>query len=288
MNFKNMIKNISLKKKLSSDWFKNLQDIICNEFQKLENEFARKNKQKPKLFKKKSWRKLKNNGGGTYALIRNGALFDSVGVNFSNVSGKFQKKFRNQILGASKKPNYWASGISVVAHMKNPNIPAMHFNTRFIITSENWFGGGIDCTPSIKDTEERRFFHKEIKFICDKYNKNYYPKYKKWCDDYFYLPHRKETRGIGGIFFDYKRGNWEEDFSFVKDVGLCFLKCTKAIIKKKMLLKWTKKQKNTQFIKRGRYVEFNLLYDKGTKFGLSTGGNVEAILMSLPPEVKWK
>ena len=172
--------------------------------------------------------------------------------------------------------------------MKNPKIPAMHFNTRFIVTSKKWFGGGMDATQSFKDTYENRLFHKNIKLMCNRHNKKYYSKYKKWCDNYFYLPHRKETRGIGGIFFDYKMNNWEKDFNFVKDVGLCFLDCAKTIIRRKMFSNWTKKQKNMQLVKRGRYVEFNLLYDRGTKFGLSTGGNVEAILMSLPPEAKWE
>ena len=283
-----MTKDIYLKKKLTSSWFSLLQQVICYEFEKIEIDFGKKTKQKPKYFKKKNWKKSLNEGGGTYAIIRDGLLFDSVGVNFSEVSGKFQKNFRSQILGAAKNPNYWASGISIVAHMKNPKIPAMHFNTRFIVTSKNWFGGGMDATPCIKDNYEKELFHKKIKLMCNKYNKNYYKKYKKWCDNYFYLPHRKEKRGIGGIFFDYKRDSWEKDFNFIKDVGLCFLDCAKIIIRRKMYTKWTKKQKNTQLIKRGRYVEFNLLYDRGTKFGLNTGGNVEAILMSLPPEAKWE
>ncbi len=282
-----MAAKIEIKKKVASQWFKFLQSKICEEFEQIEKERSKRTKS---AFVIKNWTKSKtlNNGGGTFAMIKNGGVFDSVGVNFSEVSGKFEKKFRSQILGADKNPNYWASGISVVAHMKNPKIPAMHFNTRFIVTSKNWFGGGMDATPSFKDDRERKFFHNKIKFTCDKYNKRYYPKYKKWCDRYFYLPHRKETRGIGGIFFDYKKGNWENDFSFVRNVGLCFLDCAKNIIKKKYRLKWTKNQKNEQLYKRGRYIEFNLLYDRGTKFGLNTGGNVEAILMSLPPNAKWK
>ena len=272
--------NLEIRKKIVSEWFGFLQSQICEEFERIERA----------KFKKKTWKKSKNqkDGGGTYAIIKNGSVFDSVGVNFSQVSGKFHKKFRTQILGAKKNPNYWASGISVVAHMKSPKIPAMHFNTRFIVTSKNWFGGGMDATPSIRDDKEKKFFHKKIKYVCDKHNKKYYPKYKKWCDNYFYLPHRKETRGIGGIFFDYKKDNWEKDFSFVKNIGLCFLDCAKSIIEKKMKTKWSKKQKNEQLYKRGRYIEFNLLYDRGTKFGLNTGGNVEAILMSLPPMAKWK
>jgi len=285
-----MIKDIYFKKKLASSWFSLLQQTICYEFEKIETDFGKKTKQKSKYFKKRNWKKSikKNEGGGTYAIIRNGLVFDSVGVNCSEVSGKFRKKFRSQVLGATKNPNYWASGISIVAHMKNPKIPAMHFNTRFIVTSKNWFGGGMDATPSVKDLEETKFFHKKIRVMCNKHNTNYYLKYKKWCDDYFYLPHRKERRGIGGIFFDYKRDNWKKDFNFISDVGLCFLDCAKSIIRKKMYKKWTKKQKNDQLIKRGRYVEFNLLYDRGTKFGLDTGGNTEAILMSLPPTARWK
>ena len=285
-----MIKDIYLKKKLISSWFSLLQQTICYEFEKIEIDFGKKTRQKPRCFEKKNWNKskTKNEGGGTYLIIKNGLVFDSVGVNFSEVSGKFHKKFRSQVLGAKKNPNYWATGISIVTHMKNPKSPAIHFNTRFIVTTKNWFGGGMDATPCIKDYKEKKLFHKKIKLMCNKHNKNYYPLYKKWCDNYFYLPHRNETRGIGGIFFDYKKDNWENDFNFIKDVGLCFLDCTKTIIIKKMYTKWKKKQKDEQLIKRGRYVEFNLLYDRGTKFGLSTGGNVEAILMSLPPEVKWK
>ncbi len=282
--------DIFLKKKLASNWFKLLQDAMCYEFEKIELDYGKKRTKKNKLFKKDIWKKSnsKNEGGGISAIMNNGLVFDKVGINFSEVSGKFSKKFKSQILGAEKKPNYWASGISVVAHMKNPKIPAFHFNTRFIVTSKNWFGGGMDATPSIKDLGEKKKFHDKIKIMCDKHNKKYYPKYQKWCDDYFYLPHRNETRGIGGIFFDYKKGKWEKDFDFVKDVGICFLDCVKTIVTKKMYKSWTKKQKNSQLIKRGRYVEFNLLYDRGTKFGLNTGGNTKAILMSLPPEAKWK
>ncbi|MDC1475898.1 oxygen-dependent coproporphyrinogen oxidase [Pelagibacteraceae bacterium] len=285
-----MIKEIYLKKKLTSSWFSTLQQTICYEFKKIEEDFGKKTKQKPGSFKKKSWKKskIKNQGGGNYFIMKNGLVFDSVGINFSKVSGKFKKKFRSQILGAKKNPNYWATGISVVAHMKNPKIPALHFNTRFITTSVNWFGGGMDATPCIKDHKEEKDFHNKIMLACNKHNNKYYPKYKKWCDNYFYLPHRNEKRGIGGIFFDYKKDNWKKDFDFVKEVGLCFLDCAKAIIRKKMYTQWNKMQKEKQFIKRGRYVEFNLLYDRGTKFGLDTGGNVEAILMSLPPEAKWK
>ena len=285
-----MTKKIKLRKKLASRWFSMLQQIICDEFKKIEYEYGKKNKKKPAIFYKKVWKKSKNKneGGGKYYIIKDGLVFDKVGVNFSEVSGVFNKKFRSQILGANKKPSFWATGISVVAHMKNPKIPAMHFNSRYIVTSQNWFGGGIDATQCVHDSKQKNKFHKKIQLMCNKHNPKYYKKYKKWCDNYFYLPHRKEARGIGGIFFDYKKDNWEYDFNFIKDVGLCFLDCAQNIIKEKMNTKWTNKQKEAQLIKRGRYVEFNLLYDKGTKFGLSTGGNVDAILMSLPPEVKWK
>ncbi len=279
---------LDIRKKIASEWFRFLQSQICEEFENME--LKKMKKKKLHVFKKTTWKKSKNpgEGGGTYAILRSGSVFDSVGVNFSEVSGKFEKKFRSQILGAKNSPNYWASGISVVAHMKNPKIPALHFNTRFIVTSKNWFGGGMDATPSIRDDKEKEEFHKKIKCVCDKYNKKYYPKYKRWCDNYFYLHHRKETRGIGGIFFDYKKDNWEKDFDFVRNLGLCFLDSAKEIILKKINSSWTEEQKNKQFYKRGRYVEFNLLYDRGTKFGLNTGGNVDAILMSLPPLAKWK
>ena len=285
-----MIRDIYLKKKLASSWFSILQQTICYELEKIEINYGKKIKKKPKKFIKISWKKslTKNEGGGISATIKNGLVFDSVGVNFSEVTGKFNKKFSSQILGAEKNTNYWASGISVVAHLKNPKIPALHFNTRFISTTKSWFGGGMDATPCIKDNYEAKLFHDKIKITCNKHNKNYYLKYKKLCDKYFYLPHRKETRGIGGIFFDYKKKNWEKDFNFVREIGLCFLDNIKNIIDAKIHKSWTKKQKNYQLIKRGRYIEFNLLYDRGTRFGLSTGGNAEAILMSLPPEAKWE
>ena len=173
-------------------------------------------------------------------------------------------------------------------HMKNPHVPAMHFNTRYIHTSSGWFGGGLDVTPCFKDKKLKKWLHKSLKTMCDRHNKKYYKMYSKWCDKYFYLNHRKETRGIGGIFFDYKKDNWEKDFHFIKDVGLEFMKVFNEIISKKNKIRWSKADKEVQYFKRGRYVEFNLLYDRGTKFGLQTGGNIDAILMSLPPLAKWK
>jgi coproporphyrinogen III oxidase len=274
--------DLDIKKDLASNWFKLLQNAICNDIIKLE-----KNKLK---FTSTTWKKnrYKEEGGGEYKIIKNGKIFEKVGVNFSKVFGKFPKKFQNKILGANKDPKFWATGISVVMHMKNPHIPAMHFNTRFICTTQNWFGGGMDVTPSIRDIGERKDFHKNLKSMCDRHNKNYYKKYKKWCDEYFYLPHRNEARGIGGIFFDYKKDNFEKDFNFVRDVGVTFQMLFNNIIEKKIKKKWTLKDKETQYIKRGRYAEFNLLYVRGTKFGLQTGGNIEGILMSLPPIAKWK
>ncbi len=268
------------KKKMTDSWFSYLQSQICKEF-----EFLEKNKIK---FVKRNWKKNKiNEGGGTSFLLSNGKIFDKVGVNKSTVSGIFPKKFRSKILGAGKKGKYWATGISVVAHMKNPKIPAIHFNTRFIVTSKEWFGGGMDVTPSFKDLKEKKMIHDDLRSICNQ-NKKSYKKYKKWCDEYFYLPHRKEARGIGGIFFDYETKNWIENFKFVRELGLTFIEISKKIIKRKEKLNWTKLDKEKQLFKRGRYVEFNLLYDRGTKFGLNSGGNIDSILMSLPPEAKWK
>ena len=273
---------IDIKKKLVKNWFKILQDVICYDIEEIEK--------KTKKFTSTVWQrnKKKDEGGGEYRILENGKVFDKVGVNFSEVYGKFSKKFREKIPGANLNPNFWASGISVVMHMKNPHVPAMHFNTRYVFTSHGWFGGGIDVTPCVKDNKLNKWFHKEIKLTCDRHNKIFYKKYKKWCDKYFYLPHRKETRGIGGIFFDYKKSNWKKDFDFVRDIGLTFKKIFREIIIKKNNKKCKKKDKEIQYQKRGRYVEFNLLYDRGTRFGLQTNGNVDAILMSLPPIAKWK
>ena len=248
-----------VQKKLARNWFKILQDVICNEIEILEKRSTK--------FTAKNWNKSStiDEGGGEYRILKNGRIFEKVGVNFSEVYGKFPKEMRKNIPGAK-------------------NIP----NTRYIYTTFGWFGGGIDITPCINDPKEKKWFHNKLKKMCNRHNKNYYKKYKKWCDKYFYLPHRKETRGIGGIFFDYKKENWEKDFVFVRDVGLAFKTIFKSIIQKKYKKKWSLKEKELQYIKRGRYAEFNLLYDRGTKFGLQTGGNVEGILMSLPPITKWK
>ena len=274
--------DLNIKKDLTSNWFKLLQDMFCKDISDLE-----KNKVD---FKTTIWKrnKKKDEGGGEYRILSNGKIFDKVGVNFSKVYGKFPKNFQKNILGAKKDPNFWATGISVVMHMKNPLIPAMHFNTRYISTTKQWFGGGIDVTPSKKDNVEKKDFHETLKRMCDRHNKNYYKRYKNWCDEFFYLPNRKEARGIGGIFFDYKKNNFENDFKFVRDVGITFQFIFNKIIRRKLKKKWSINDKEMQFIKRGRYTEFNLLYDRGTKFGIQTGGNIEGILMSLPPLAKWK
>ena len=277
-----------IEKKLTGQWFAFLQEKIVEEFQNLEMEFSKKKKNKISYFKKKFWEKKDpKDGGGQYYILRNGQIFDKVGVNHSTVEGMFQQNYKSNIPGAKKNQTYWASGVSVVAHMKNPKIPAVHFNTRFVVTSKKWFGGGMDVTPSLKDLNEKKLVHKNLKLVCNN-NKKSYKNYKKWCDNYFLIKHRAETRGIGGIFFDYLNKDWEKNFKFVRDVGISFIDITKMLIQKKRFLKWTKKQKQNQLVKRGKYVEFNLLYDRGTKFGLNTGGNIDAIFMSLPPDAKWK
>ena len=267
---------IKEKKNLTKKWFKELQNIICDTIEALEKEHGSNIK-----FKKNKWKH------GEYRTIY-GKVIEKGGVAFSNVVGKFPKEFAKKIPGTKNNINFWSSGISVVVHPVSPKIPAMHFNTRFICTQKNWFGGGMDVTPCLVDNKEKRYVHNKLKKMCDIHSKKYYPKYKKWCDKYFYLPHRNEARGIGGIFFDYKMDDWEKDFLFVKDVGTTFAYLLKTIVGKKMFFKWKKKEKEIQLLKRGRYVEFNLLYDRGTKFGLNSGGNPKAILMSMPPTAKWK
>ena len=226
-----------IQKKLVRNWFKILQDMICTDIENLENNSTK--------FISNSWNRnlLKDEGGGEYKILKNGKIFEKVGVNFSEVYGKFSKEMKKNIPGAKIDPNFWASGISVVMHMKNPHIPAMHFNTRYIYTTFGWFGGGVDITPCITDEKEKKWFHSELKKTCDSHNKNYYKKYKKWCDEYFYLPHRKEKRGIGGIFFDYKKDNWEKDFTFIRNLGLTFKKIFNSIINKKLKKKWNIKDK---------------------------------------------
>ena len=262
-------------------WFSKLRDKICKEFEDIENSESNRNS-----FKINNWRR--DGGGGGKMSIMKGNVFEKVGVNISTVHGKFSENFKSNIPGAEHDGKFWASGISVVSHPRNPFVPAAHMNTRFIITSKTWFGGGGDITPMKPSKVMSRKFHNDLKKTCNKHNENYYDKFKKWADEYFFIKHRNETRGDGGIFFDYiNTGNWEKDFSFVKDIGETFINSYSSIVKKTKNLPWNEKDREDQLIKRGRYAEFNLIYDRGTLFGLKTGGNIDAILMSLPPEVKW-
>ena len=283
------LEKINFKKQEAANWFVNLRDEICRSFEEMENTHSNNEKT---YFDQKQWKRA--GGGGGVISVMKGNIFEKVGVNISTVYGKFSKEFRSQIPGAEKNGKFWASGISVVSHMFNPFVPAAHMNTRFLVTGEGenqkmWFGGGGDLTPIFEDLESKEIFHQNFKETCDKYNLSYYPQFKKWCDDYFYLPHRNEARGVGGVFFDYLyNDNWDHDFAFVKDIGKTFLSSYCQIIKNRFLTKFNDKDKEDQLVKRGRYVEFNLLYDRGTMFGLKTGGNTEAILMSLPPNVSWK
>lgn len=273
------------KKALASDWFAALRDDICAAFEAIEDSVA--TKQKPAgRFERKSWNR-DGGGGGEMSLMR-GQVFEKVGVNISTVFGSFSDDFKAEIRGAESDGAFWASGISLVAHMQNPHVPAAHMNTRFICTSQNWFGGGGDLTPLLPDAEAGADFHAGLKAACDRHDPDYYAKYKKWCDEYFYLPHRDEPRGAGGIFYDnLNSGDWSADFAFTQDVGRGFRDAYVDIVKSRMNKSWTDAERHQQLVRRGRYVEFNLLYDRGTLFGLKTGGNIEAILMSMPPEVRW-
>ena len=267
-------------------WFEVLRDQICSSFEKLEQNYeGPKQSMPPGKFRRKKWHR--EGGGGGEMSIMEGRLFEKVGVNISTVMGELSPEFSKQIPGAENNPKFWASGISLVAHMWSPHIPAVHMNTRHIATTRSWFGGGADLTPMVINTEDKELFHKAFRSACNKHDDTYYARFKEWCDDYFYLKHRNEPRGVGGIFYDQLANNFEADFNFTKEVGSTFANIYPTIVKRHMNKTWTKKERQAQLVKRGRYVEFNLLYDRGTLFGLQTGGNVEAILMSLPPAVAW-
>jgi coproporphyrinogen III oxidase len=277
----------------AADWFAALRDRICAEFEAIEDEFTTNDHGgQGARFERSEWQRPNGDqpgggGGGTMAVMK-GRVFEKVGVNVSVVHGEFAPEFRKEIPGATEDPRFWAGGISLVSHPCSPLVPAAHMNTRHIVTSKAWFGGGGDLTPIYPDEPAAAEFHAALRGACDAYAAEAYTKYKKCCDEYFFLPHRNEPRGAGGIFFDYlDGGDFERDFAFVRSVGEAFRTAYASIVRARMGLPWTVEQRRHQLVRRGRYVEFNLLYDRGTRFGLRTGGNVEAILMSLPPEVAW-
>jgi coproporphyrinogen III oxidase len=282
---------------LAAIWFSSLRDRICSAFERLEDDLAgTEHAGLPAgRFEQQSWQRpdataADGMGGGGVMSVMRGRVFEKVGVNISTVHGAFSPEFRKQIPGAGETGQFWASGISLVAHLRSPLVPAVHMNTRHIVTSHAWFGGGADLTPMFMEAhdQDKADFHAALQGACDRFDPEYYPRFKKWCDEYFYLPHRQEPRGVGGIFYDtLNTGDWNRDFGFTQAVGEAFLAIYPEIVRRHMNLGWSAEQRRQQLIRRGRYVEFNLLYDRGTTFGLKTGGNTEAILMSMPPEVLW-
>lgn len=276
---------LTQRKTLAESWFRTLRDQICAEFERIETELS--GSAPAGKFQRKLWDR-EGGGGGEMGLMK-GRVFEKVGVNISTVHGEFSPEFRKQIPGAEVDPRFWASGISLVAHLHSPLVPAVHMNTRFICTTKQWFGGGMDLNPTAQEfPADTADFHAASKQACDSYRADAYEEYKAWCEEYFFIKHRNVSRGVGGIFSDYvNSGNWEKDFSFIQKIGTEFLRIYPEIVRRHMHASWTPEQREAQLIKRGLYAEFNLVYDRGTKFGLMTGGNTEAILMSLPPEAKW-
>ena len=275
------------RKAAAERWFASLRDEICAAFEALEDGLERgPDAARPAgRFERRAWDRP-GGGGGVMSSMR-GRVFEKVGVNVSTVHGVFSEKFRARVPGAAEDPRFWASGISVVAHMRSPHVPAAHMNTRHIATSRSWFGGGADLTPTVPDEADTGAFHAALEAACDRHRVADYARFRQACDEYFYLPHRKEARGAGGIFYDYMEGEWEEAFAFTRDVGRAFLDVFPRIVRRSRDRAWTAADRARQLARRGRYVEFNLLYDRGTRFGLETDGNPDAILMSLPPAAEW-
>jgi coproporphyrinogen III oxidase len=288
--------SLDQKKQTAKAWFETLRDQICARFEALEDAApAHLYPGAPGRFEKTPWRRgdgSHDQGGGVMGMMR-GRFFEKVGVHVSTVYGEFSPDFAKQVPGASEDPRFWASGISLIAHMRNPHCPAAHMNTRMIVTTKSWFGGGGDLNPTqayqrSQDFEDARAFHAPYKAACDAVDATYYPKFKAWADEYFFLPHRNEHRGVGGIFYDHQdSGDWARDFAFTQGVGRAFLEAFAPLLEKRMNQAWTDADRREQLKQRGRYVEFNLLYDRGTVFGLKTGGNIESILSSMPPEAIW-